>query len=77
MGLFKPNVRKLAEKRDVEGLVKALCYEKDEYVRRDASEALGEIGDTQAVESLIETLKDKDEYVRKATAIPTPGLGLT
>jgi len=40
-GLFAPNVTKLADRKDVEGLIKALEYEKDEDVRSDATNALG------------------------------------
>ena len=36
-------------------------------VRRNVAGALGEIGDTRAVEALIEALKDRDESVRKNT----------
>lgn len=40
MGLFKPNVERLAEKRDVKGLIKALLYYKKDYlvVRMEAAE---------------------------------------
>ena len=65
MGLFKPNVERLAEKRDVKGLAKALFYKKAWRVREAAAEALGKIGDSQAVEPLIAALKDEDWYVRK------------
>lgn len=59
MPLFgEPNVYKLKLKRDVKGLIKALNYKKKEGVRRDAAEALGEIGDTQAVAPLIASLED-------------------
>ena len=59
-----PNVQKLAAKRDVEGLIKALGYEKDSDVRREAVEALGLIGDARAVEPLIARLGDEDSSVR-------------
>ena len=65
MGLFKPNVERLAENRDVKGLAKALFYKKAWRVREAAAEALGKIGDSQAVEPLIAALKDEDWYVRK------------
>ncbi|MEE8168473.1 MAG: HEAT repeat domain-containing protein [Candidatus Hydrothermarchaeales archaeon] len=48
----------LVEKKDVEGLIKALKH-KDSDVRRKAAEALGEIGDSRAVEPLIQALKTK------------------
>ncbi|MDP3012079.1 MAG: HEAT repeat domain-containing protein, partial [Candidatus Hydromicrobium sp.] len=69
MGLFKPNVEILAEKRDVKGLIKALLYHKKDYfvVRREAAEALSKIG-LPAVEPLIAALKDNDWDVRKVAA---------
>ena len=42
MGFFKPNVEKLADKKDVEGLIKALKG-KSEGVRWGAAIVLGEI----------------------------------
>ena len=56
--LFKPNVKRLKEEKNVKGLIKALRH-KDGYVRRDAAEALGKIGEP-AVEPLIQALKDED-----------------
>lgn len=64
-GLFgPPNVEKLAARRNVNGLVKALNYEKDVQVRCAAAEALGKIGDAHAVESLVAALKDGNRHVR-------------
>ena len=68
MGFFKPNVEKLADKKDVEGLIKALKY-KDEYVRWFAAVALGKIGNAKAVEPLIQALQDEDEIVRERAAL--------
>ena len=49
MGLFgPPNVAKLAAKRDVLGLIRALGYQKDVPIRCAAAEALGMIGDGHA-----------------------------
>jgi HEAT repeat protein len=61
MSLFgPPDIAKLKAKRDVEGLVKALGYRKDQGgVRKDAIVALGEIGDPRAVEPLIAALDDE------------------
>lgn len=71
MGIFdrKPNVEKLKAKRDVEGLIKALSFEKyrDVDLTRDAVEALGKIGEP-AVERLIQALKDDEEGVRWSAA---------
>ncbi len=56
MGFFGPNVEKMKAKRDVEGLIKAFEH-KDWRVRWDAAEALGEVGDARAVETLIQAIK--------------------
>lgn len=42
--LFKPNVKKSEEKSDVEGLIKALGYDKYWKIRRDSAIALDKIG---------------------------------
>ena len=61
----KPNIEKLKEKEDVEGLIKALEYRKESIkddhvlIRSCAAEALGKIGDERAVEPLIKALQDK------------------
>jgi len=62
--LFKPNVKKMKEKRDVPGLIKALSYKKSKIVRGEAAEALGYLHDSTAVDPLIAALKDNDVYVR-------------
>lgn len=57
MWFFKkksPNVETLKAKRDVNGLIKALSNEKDWRVRIAAADALGELGDPQAVQPLID-----------------------
>lgn len=64
----KPNIEKLTQKRDVEGLIKAL-KDKDETVRWRAAWALGEIGDARAVEPLIQALKDKGVRGNAAEAL--------
>ena len=73
MGIFNrlfwpPNVDKLKAKIDVDGLIKALEYEKDRQVQCDAAKALGKIGDERAVEPLINALKNKDGNVRRESA---------
>jgi len=62
MPLFRPNVEKMENKRNIKGLTKALRY-KDLDVRSAAAEALARIG-APAVELLIETMKEKDSSVR-------------
>jgi len=54
-------------KKDVEGLIKALNYERDHDVRMGAAEALGEIGDKRAVEPLIQAL-EADSYLQARAA---------
>lgn len=73
MGIFNrlfgpPNVDELKAKIDVDGLIKALEYEKDRQVQCDAAKALGKIGDERAVEPLINALKNKDGDVRRESA---------
>jgi hypothetical protein len=60
-----PNIEKLKERRDVDGLVKALSHE-DAYVRCEAAKALGDLKDGRAVEPLLAVLKDKEYLVRRA-----------
>ena len=68
-GLFgPPNVEKLKAKGHVQGLIKALSYEKDWKVRKAAAEALGQIGDNRATEPLVAALKDRDADVRRRAA---------
>lgn len=63
-----PDVDKLSDKRDVKGLTKAWRYPKSEWVRCQATIALGWIGDARAVEPLIAALKDENERVCEAAA---------
>jgi HEAT repeat protein len=61
MGLFgPPDVAKLKANRDVPGLIKALGYNADPSVRRDAAAALGDLGDARAVEPLCAALRHPD-----------------
>jgi len=58
-GLFgKPNIEKLKAKRDVNGLIEALGYEKDEDIRKNAALALGDLDDSAAIDPLITALQD-------------------
>ena len=59
----KLDIKKLKEKKDVKGLIKALKYE-DSHIRMFAAVALGEIGDERAVAPLIQSLKDEEEGVQ-------------
>ena len=57
----------MSKKGDIDGLIRALRHE-DEEVRLEAAEALGEIGDSRAVEPLIQALKDEDDDVQWGAA---------
>lgn len=48
MNLFRPNVIKLEQRRDVDGLMKAMSH-KDPEIRRDAATALGHVGGKDAI----------------------------
>jgi HEAT repeat protein len=68
MKLFgPPNIEKLKENQNIEGLLKALSNKKYADVRWKSAKALGQIRDKRAVESLIEALSDDHEYVRKCS----------
>ena len=70
MPLFgPPDVEKMKAKRDVDGLIKALQYKRMRNtgivefdntapVRKQAADALGELGDARAIEPLIVALDD-------------------
>ena len=76
MSLFgPPDVEKLKAKRDVNGLIKALSYQKSGQVRREAAEALGKIGDARAIEPLIAALKaeHKNDYRTRLNMIDVLG----
>ena len=67
MGLLgSPDVEKMKAKKGVNGLIRALRYQKGFQVRVSAAEALGKIGDHRAIEPLIATLKDKEYRNRPA-----------
>jgi hypothetical protein len=59
MRLFKPNVKKMAAARDINGLANTL-YDKEVEIRRAAIEALAEIGSQPAIEKLILRMKSED-----------------
>lgn len=63
-----PDINKLKDYGDINGLIKALSYEKDYSVRKYAAIALGEIGEGCAVDPLIANLNDKDKNVHNAAA---------
>lgn len=62
--LFKPNVGKLAETKNIEGLIKALYYTKDPSIQRAAVDAIARIKSKDAFDGLIQALEVNDSYVR-------------
>jgi hypothetical protein len=63
-----PNVEKLKANGDAPGLRKALEYPGHWRVRRDAAEALGQIGDAGDVARLVAALRDDTSSVSQAAA---------
>jgi len=74
MRLFRPNVRRMLKKRDVNGLIRAVNDE-ERGIRLAAIEALGEIGDPRAVEPLIASLQDGSWGVRSSAATALGAIG--
>ena len=71
MAIFgKPNIKKLKSKRDIQGLIDALGYQKNAKVRRDAILALKEINATQAAPAIVNLILDPDNQTRQ-TAVQT------
>jgi HEAT repeat protein len=58
MGWFKPNVSKMTETGDIDGLIRALSN-KNYLIREEAAEALGKSGDPRATDALLVALKDQ------------------
>lgn len=53
---FNPDIMSMEERRDIQGLIRALKNE-DYLIRKDAAIALKKVGDETAVNSLIESMK--------------------
>lgn len=67
MALFgPPDVEKLKVRHDVRGLVRALGYQQDRFVRMTAAEALGELGEPTAIKTLAAVLEDSSQDVQRA-----------
>ena len=60
----KPNVVQMKQKRNINGLISALGYAKDQRVRWSAADALGEIGDARAVKPLIAVLEHAELVIK-------------
>lgn len=74
MGLFKPNINKMEERKDANALIKALAT-KDDLTRREAAAALGRMRDRSGVEPLIQALSDTDKFVRVQAIIALGKIG--
>ena len=76
MSLFgPPNISKLTARRDLEGLVEALSFQKDVGVRVAAARALQALGDTRGIQPLTRELQDKDWRVCDAAAQSLAAVG--
>jgi hypothetical protein len=64
-----PSIEFLKSDNDLDGLVKALRSPRSSTLRAEAAQALGEMGDVKAVESLVRsTLEDPDSAVQAASS---------
>jgi len=71
-GLFgRPNIGELKANGDIDELVDALHFPDDHNVRFEAASALGDIGDSSCVESLVAALDDTERV--KEVAIRSLG----
>lgn len=68
--LFKPDVQKLMDARDIPGLLHALYYkgENDDYnsIRSNAAIALGNVGNISQLDALVDQLEASDEIMVEA-----------
>jgi HEAT repeat protein len=70
-----PNVEKMKAKKDVQGLIEALDYRKDNGIREAAARALGEIGDKRAAKALIDVLINPWSYSKEVQCAAAVALG--
>jgi len=64
LGLEKPDIKKMERNKDVKGLMKALSFENDESIRRDAAFALGKISDSSTADPIINELNyEKNDVI--------------
>ncbi|MBI4673448.1 MAG: HEAT repeat domain-containing protein [Chloroflexi bacterium] len=76
MPLFgPPNIEKMKAKRDVNGLIKTLGYQKDNSVQTTAAYELGKLGDPRAVEPLIAALENSKTFLPATAANALGKLG--
>jgi HEAT repeat protein len=48
LGLGKPDIKKMEKEKDIKGLIRAMGYDNDEHIRKEAAFALGKITDSQS-----------------------------
>jgi HEAT repeat protein len=48
LGLGKPDIKKMEKEKDIKGLIRAMGYDNDESIRKEAAFALGKITDSQS-----------------------------
>ena len=63
-----PDVNRLQAKGDVQGLIKALSYEKDWHVRKASAEALAATDSADSFQALVRAVEDPNSDVRQAVA---------
>jgi HEAT repeat protein len=68
LNLFKPNIKRLKTRKNVEGLINGLKYNKDYRIRSQAARVLGTVGKASAVGPLRQALHDKNCFVRGSAA---------
>ncbi len=67
MRLFRPNIRKMLKRKDVNGLIRALG-DAEREIRLGAVKALGVVGDARAVDALAAVLGSNDRMLRQHAA---------
>jgi HEAT repeat protein len=67
-GFFDPDIEGMETRKDTEGLIRALGYQKKAMVRAKAAEALGRLKAPGSVKPLIAALKDPEWDVREKVA---------
>jgi HEAT repeat protein len=72
--LFKPNITRMKEKKDIPGLIKALQHE-ETGLAYSAAKALGELNDSRAIGALNQALRDTRSLMREEAAKSLDSLG--
>lgn len=69
LGMAKPDIKKMEKEKDIKGLIRAMGYDNDESIRKEAAFVLGKITDSQSPIYTIrnENTKLRDESLSKLT----------